>query len=997
MMCKHIYSLKFYIKNLDLNMSFYENKKTKINKKHFLLLLITLIYLISFKNTTQISKNNEMSNPLHTSKLSSSKFKTKTYNINNNQKQKQKPLGNLLNIFSVFKNSKEKSNKNTKYDCLEIPKNILNQKNFSLEKLNYKSKMEFFQKGKCNPVVLIPGIFGTKLEFVLEDCKQFKEFHKNIMDSCGWDDCESDAFPKKFKIWLEIGAEKAIQKVMKNVKNNFFSFLNLNENEKNGDSDSEDDNNKYNKDINEYYIPSMLKYFDINGNKIFFNNKPNTEKCFGNLFRLYYTKEESNNNSERESENNINTNKNYTINKNKKNKANNENETIPTENPKIKVLKKLKGAEIRVLLENPTDCGADAVSDFAKPYSQYLSKSLLGFESINKSLADLGYTKGLSLFNAPYDFRFQMAEIIPKIQETIQLAYKINKKKVILIGHSYGGLLAYKLSTLKEKELIEHAVVIGAPLLGSFQAVKNTFGVPEDFGYEKNLEIFGKKIGKIQTGFPAESMRIATASFNLLQFFPKEIKKDESYQLIIKISELENLHKLNHRKSKNNNSDDSSVGKNINNNNNNKKNYQKKFRKLVKKDADNRKGTDFFSLMQLKDKESEEVLRKFYEVFPKPNEQCKGIERKHANKVLTEESNLCKINFFDAQHQPLLEIESKANQNTNIKQTKKKIPKSIKNENTQKLILGFSSSKDQKENSSFNKNTYSGDISLIENKNISLEKIQHLKNLFLKNKLFREKFNLMNNNPNLNKIFKISYEEYIDYLIASQEKELFETYPYPNIEFTFIFSNAFKTSATKKINLTKKSKKLTTNEKTLKAIPGDQSIHAFSSIYPGLNWLLLSLKNPKKHPYNKGIHFVEFCSKFDSKNLSESENKQNKRADFIHGKNQFIALECECMGKDLVDEEKAEDCNHAAMINDKFLVEFLSEIVTKGGKGKVYEAQDDEFNMLFLKKFEDEMFCENYRDLYADNNKNNEARENREDDLKSEGGFSLSNILNFFK
>ena len=123
------------------------------------------------------------------------------------------------------------------------------------------------------------------------------------------------------------------------------------------------------------------------------------------------------------------------------------------------------------------------------------------------------------------------------------------------------------------------------------------------------MEIFGKKIGKIKTGFSAENMRIVTASFNLLQFFPKEIKKDESYELIHKINELENLHKLNR-------SNDNINKKSYNNN--------KKTKILAKKAYGQNKG-DFLSLVQLKDNESEEVLRKFYEVFPKPNEKCKGL------------------------------------------------------------------------------------------------------------------------------------------------------------------------------------------------------------------------------------------------------------------------------------------------------------------------------------------------------------------------------------
>jgi bifunctional N-acetylglucosamine-1-phosphate-uridyltransferase/glucosamine-1-phosphate-acetyltransferase GlmU-like protein len=72
---------------------------------------------------------------------------------------------------------------------------------------------------------------------------------------------------------------------MDNIKNSFFSFLNLKEIKQYEINENIEDRN------HEYYITSIIKYFDNNGNKIYFNNKPNTEKCFGNYFRFYYVKE----------------------------------------------------------------------------------------------------------------------------------------------------------------------------------------------------------------------------------------------------------------------------------------------------------------------------------------------------------------------------------------------------------------------------------------------------------------------------------------------------------------------------------------------------------------------------------------------------------------------------------------------------------------------------------------------------------------------------------
>lgn len=877
------------------------------NSHKLIISLVILICSIFLNQSIQVSKS------LGVNHISFSNI-TRNQKILDNENIKDidvtkttKPLGGFLKIFSsIFQKNKNYLNTKNQFRCLKIPSNILKQKNFNLDNLSNEMKTDFFQKSKCNPVILIPGIFGSSLEFVLHNCKKFKEFHRNIMDSCGWDDCESPSFPKRFKIWLETGADKAIEKVINNYKGDFFSFLDIKQKTQDDKEEHEEDQSK------KFYIPSMLKYFDIQGKRIYFNNKQNTEKCFGNIFRLYYIKASNNEYITETNDSNSETKNNHV-------------------DQKIKLQKKLKGAEIRILTENIKECGAEATSDYAKPYSQYLSKSLLGFKQINESLEKLGYIKGLSLFNIPYDFRLQINDIIPKIQETIKLAYKINKKKVIVIGHSYGGLLTYKLSTLKEKELIEHSIVIGAPLLGSFQAVKNVFGEPYNFGYEKTIEILGNEIGKIKTGLPLESMRIVTASLNLLQFFPKDIKNDETLKFIHKIKELKNS--IIPSKSKDNE-------------------YKGNLKSQSQKSSKMSNKLDFLELIHLEDNKSKEILKNFYEVFPKPNQKCRSISNKKAGNTLTDESKLCKINYFDSIIQSSNEneynshLESKNFQNFKSSQEFKEklnIEKDKLNDKTKNL---------QSNSNSFIQNN-SININNKYNESKNEEKSKELKNLFLKSKNFREKFNLMN--ENIHPIFKIKYEDYIDYLISSHEITLFNNYPYPDVEFTFIYSNAFKTFAVKNIDLFDSNKEET--NKTIEKIPGDQNIHAISSIYPGLNWLLSNFIDPSKYPYNKGIHFIEYCTEIQK----EKQNKIFKK-NFIHGKNQYLPLECECMSKG--NEIDPEDCIHAPMINDKFLIKLLNDIITKGDKGKIYKAKDERFYELFLQKFNDEYFCENFRYLY---------------------------------
>lgn len=859
-----------------------------INKNYFsllprclskikILLIIILCFFYIFGFAKSFNESNGTSN-IHPS----TKKNFQSMNFSNNNLKRNKPKSpKQNNIFSLLSNffTEKKNNpeKKDNYKCLILPEEkLLNDKDFNIEKLSNKEKVNYFKHGMCHPIILIPGIFGTKLEFKLNDCKTFKTFHRNIMESCGWKDCDSDDFPQTFKIWFEIGADQALHKFMKQLNLGFLSFLNTKGQEQ------EISSNK------KFYTPFLIKYFDHNGNKIYFN-KSDTEKCFGNLFRIYYSKSES-------------------IDTNCKEDNTQQCDKINIEG--------LKGAEIKILSENLQDCGSEATSDFSKPFTDYLGKGLLGYKTLNEHLTKLGYVQGLSLFNIPYDFRYQINQIMPKIIETLKLAYKINKKKAIVIGHSYGGLLSYKLSTFKEKELIEHAILIGAPLLGSFASIKNTFGIPENFSHNEQIEILGSNIGNIQTELPIESMDITTSSFNLLQFFPKAIKKDETYPIIKKIDEIEKFYKLN--KNQNNNIE-----------------------------------SDYLRLFDLKGQDKE-ILKKFYQIFPKANKKCEGISS--VNKGVSKENNLCKINLFDIKDKVLLETVNKI--------SSPKINKLNRN-TTEKIILEKATGKD--------------------NRTDSVIKRNFVTEILLKSEKLRDKFNLMN--EDIHKLFKLDYSDYIEYLVSSYEMDLFENFVYPDLEVTFIYSNAFKTSAVTRADFNSKK------EKVLESIPGDKSIHAISAIYPGINWFLKSLINPEKYNYNKGIHFVEYCAQF-KKQSKNDKNDSNKI--FKKNKNQYIPLKCECMDNLLNKSKKKIDidsCNHAAMINDKYVIDLIKNIILNGKQGQMYESKDEEFKNLYQAKFDENFFCENFKYLY--HGKKN--KENNKNPPEPKNNFSINNISNILK
>lgn len=68
--------------------------------------------------------------------------------------------------------------------------------------------LEAFRRGPCSPVIVLPGIIGTKLRMEV-DCKLLKEKHPDVFESCGWTTCSSSIFsfstssPKKeYNLWI---------------------------------------------------------------------------------------------------------------------------------------------------------------------------------------------------------------------------------------------------------------------------------------------------------------------------------------------------------------------------------------------------------------------------------------------------------------------------------------------------------------------------------------------------------------------------------------------------------------------------------------------------------------------------------------------------------------------------------------------------------------------------------------------------------------------------
>jgi hypothetical protein len=344
--------------------------------------------------------------------------------------------------------------------------------------MTIEEKLEAFKNSKCPPVVIIPGFMGTKLEFRMKNCTEFKTYHQNILDSCGWTNCEAKEL-KKFPVWVNVKFDLQ----------DMFSRGNIKQNKS-----------------EKVHIPNLIRSIEIEGSEIKIENR---KGCLGNLLRTYYVKENSNDGNATESE----------------------NKRINFE------AVNLKGAEVRVASTTKTQCGSNTVSRILGDAIPNI-RAFNGFGEINDHLVKMGYISGVNLFYRPYDFRMPHKNILRDIDRAVKLAYQITKKKPILIGHSLGGILAYKYA-LRNNKLIQEIMSIGSPFLGTSGSIQKIFTL-DRLKFQKSLNIFGLDI-KVTAKLDKYTSNMQRVTFPFPNFVPKPFYNDEIDKEISRINHIEVL------------------------------------------------------------------------------------------------------------------------------------------------------------------------------------------------------------------------------------------------------------------------------------------------------------------------------------------------------------------------------------------------------------------------------------------------------------------------
>ncbi|HAE91212.1 MAG TPA: hypothetical protein DCG60_00955 [Tissierella sp.] len=115
-------------------------------------------------------------------------------------------------------------------------------------------------------------------------------------------------------------------------------------------------------------------------------------------------------------------------------------------------------------------------------------------------LSDMGYTEGLNLFVCYYNWKIPVLEAVDKyLYHCIEKAKtSTGMKKVVIIGHSLGGLLGRAFINYFNPSVVDKLIMIGTPNLGTVDAYRFWSGGKLPYPkIEDNIIYSGLKLGLI--------------------------------------------------------------------------------------------------------------------------------------------------------------------------------------------------------------------------------------------------------------------------------------------------------------------------------------------------------------------------------------------------------------------------------------------------------------------------------------------------------------------
>jgi len=187
--------------------------------------------------------------------------------------------------------------------------------------------------------------------------------------------------------------------------------------------------------------------------------------------------------------------------------------------------------------------------------------------------------------------------------------------------------------------------------------------------------------------------------------------------------------------------------------------------------------------------------------------------------------------------------------------------------------------------------------------------------------------------------------------IQEEGKSIF-TYKNPEVPFVFIYENSLPMPS--RYELATEDGK-TIISKIVKNTPGDGTVDALSSVYPGMRWVseydLIrkgwdQVGNDRnfKDKSEASFHFVEYCAS----------HKEHDYTTFNPKKSQYISLSCECIQ---TKKPPTEECNHTTILSDKYIGNFIEKVI----KSQVFSKQliNEKYSSLYNRKYTKDLFCKN--------------------------------------
>ena len=302
------------------------------------------------------------------------------------------------------------------------------------DKINQNIK---FIAGKCNPIVLVPGIYSTKLKVRL-NCKELKRDEESLYNKiklfCNKYVCGSDNDEEEDKdLWFNL-----------QVGNSGFTLL-----KKGYEEIQEEDEKKLNADF-----------------EITFDWDNRYSGCLGFFMTIF----------------------------------NDKDECPIIESSKKRICGHSRNIHISFdggfyNQRNEADCGVKSIENIlSKTWVQILPEKFWKedtnvFFSLVEKLEDSGYQKGFSLAGVPNDFRKFLHSnnfATESLKYHIENMYSLTGKPVIIVAHSFGNLVTLNALT-KEKSLkdkIKKWISIAPPFAGATNAIDYFLhGIP-DFNRE---------------------------------------------------------------------------------------------------------------------------------------------------------------------------------------------------------------------------------------------------------------------------------------------------------------------------------------------------------------------------------------------------------------------------------------------------------------------------------------------------------------------------------